>query len=203
MRTIELGKSGLKVPAVALGCMRLGGIAQAEAEELIGSALSLGVNFFDHADIYGGGACEELFGKCLRSLSVRREEVFVQSKCCMQHPLGMYNLSKEHILEAVAGSLSRLGTEYLDALLLHAYDTLVEPEEVAEAFCALHACGKVRFFGVSNMNAMQIELLQSCLPQALVANQLQFSLTNAALITAGYAVNKWDDFALELSLITI
>ena len=186
MRTIELGKSGLKVPCVAVGCMSIAPLSDADAGTLIHAAMERGANFFDHADIYGGGQSEVRFAAA--AAGIPRDQMILQSKCAIV-PGKMYDFSKEHILSSVDGILSRLKTDYLDTLLLHRPDMLMEPEEVAEAFAELKAKGKVRFFGVSNQNPMQMQLLQSVLPDPLVANQLQLSITNATMISQGINVN--------------
>jgi predicted oxidoreductase len=187
MKQINLGKSGLVSPVISLGCMRINELTEPALDRLIGTALEVGINFFDHADVYGGGACEELFADSLRRLSIAREDVLLQSKCGIRQ--GMYDFSREHILAAVEGSLGRLKTDYLDVLLLHRPDTLLEPEEVALVFNQLHQSGKVRHFGVSNMNPGQIELLRKFVDQPIVANQLQLSLTNTGMIDSGFNVN--------------
>ncbi len=188
MRKIELGKSGLSVPTVAVGCMRINKLDDKAAAEFVQTALENGANFFDHADIYGGGECERIFSKAIGMCPSVREKIMLQSKCGIV-PGKMFDFSKAHILEAVDGSLKRLGTEYLDVLLLHRPDALVEPEEVAEAFDILKQAGKVRHFGVSNQNPMQMQLLQKSLNVPIVANQLQLSITNATMISAGINVN--------------
>ena len=193
MKTIELGVSGLNVPAVAVGCMRLAGIAGAEAEKFVRTALDLGLNFFDHADIYGGGRCESVFADAIGMNDDIREKIFIQSKCAIRN--GMYDFSKEHILEAVDGSLKRLRTDYLDVLLLHRPDTLMEPEEVAEAFDELKSSGKVLHFGVSNENPYQMELLSKYLHQPIIADQLQFGPAHTGMIDAGLNVNTMFDAA--------
>lgn len=195
MRKILLGKSGLQVPAVAVGCMRLTGLSKKEADIFVHTALDLGANFFDHADIYGGGRCEEIFAEAVGMSASVREKLLLQSKCGIRE--GMYDFSKEHILSAVDGILKRLKTDYLDVLLLHRPDALMEPEEVAEAFDKLQSAGKVRHFGVSNQNPMQIALLQKYLKQPICANQLQLSVANANMITQGLHVNMCDDGAVN------
>ncbi len=194
MRTIHLGKSGLVVPTVAVGCMRIGGMSDKDAAAFIDTALEKGANFFDHADIYGGGSCEKRFASAYGMSADRREKIFLQSKCGIRP--GRYDFSKEHILASVDGSLSRLHTDYLDVLLLHRPDALCDPEEVAEAFSILKASGKVRHFGVSNHNPLQIALLERYLGMPLVANQLQMSITNATMISAGLNVNMENDRAV-------
>lgn len=195
MRTIQLGKSDLQVPVIAVGCMRLNGLDKVAAENFIRTAIDNGANFFDHADIYGGGTCEEIFSEAIQMNSEIREKIMLQSKCGIAP--GRFDFSKEHILSSVDGILKRLKTEYLDVLLLHRPDALVEPEEVAEAFDQLQQSGKVRNFGVSNQNPMQMQLLQNSVKQPIIANQLQLSITNANMITQGLHVNMLDDGAVN------
>ncbi|GLG01496.1 aldo/keto reductase [Alicyclobacillus hesperidum subsp. aegles] len=195
MRTIKLGTSALEVPVVAVGCMRIHSLSKLEAERFVQAALEEGANFFDHADIYGGGECESIFAEAVHMTDDVRESVILQSKCGIRK--GMFDFSKEHILEAVDGSLRRLKTDYLDVLLLHRPDALVEPEEVAEAFDILESSGKVRHFGVSNQKPMQIELLKRYVRQPLVANQLQLSITNATMISNGINVNMENESAID------
>ncbi|MDR7239041.1 aldo/keto reductase [Neobacillus drentensis] len=195
MRTIKLGSSSLEVPVVAIGCMRINSLEKPEAERFVQTALEAGANFFDHADIYGGGTCEEIFADAIDMNAEIREKIFLQSKCGIRK--GMFDFSKEYILESVDGILKRLNTEYLDVLLLHRPDALVEPEEVAEAFDILENSGKVRHFGVSNQNPMQIQLLKKFVKQPLVANQLQLSITNANMISNGINVNMENDSAVN------
>ena len=196
MKTILLGKTGLQVPALAVGCMRMNDIDKKEAERFIQNALEQGAYFFDHADIYGQGACEEIFADAIHMNASVRESIILQSKCGIRPGIA-YDLSKEHIVTSVENSLKRLKTDYLDVLLLHRPDALVEPEEVAEAFDILHNSGKVRHFGVSNHNPMQIELLQKYVRQPLHINQLQFSITNCNMVKQGIFVNMLDDAAIN------
>jgi predicted oxidoreductase len=195
LRTMKLGGSTLEVPVVAVGCMRINSLEKNEAESFVQTALEQGANFFDHADIYGGGACEEIFADAIHMNAEVREKIILQSKCGIRK--GMFDFSKEHILDSVDGILKRLNTEYLDVLLLHRPDALVEPEEVAEAFDTLESSGKVRHFGVSNQKPMQIQLLQRYVKQPLVANQLQLSITNANMISNGINVNMENDSAID------
>ncbi|MBM7663478.1 putative oxidoreductase [Bacillus mesophilus] len=195
MRTMELGKSGLEVPVVSIGCMRINSLDKPSAEEYVKTALDLGANFFDHADIYGGGSCEEIFSEAINMNPTIREKMILQSKCGIRN--GMFDFSKEHILDSVDGILKRLKTEYLDILLLHRPDTLVEPDEVAEAFNQLESSGKVRHFGVSNQKPMQIELLKKSIRQPIVANQLQLSITNANMISQGFNVNMENEASID------
>ena len=188
MRQINFGKTKTKQPAVVVGCMRIAEFDPARAAGFIHTALENGANFFDHADIYGGGRCEEVFGRAMaEDPSIRREDLVIQTKCGIRK--GQFDFSKEHILEAVDGSLKRLQTDYIDVLLLHRPDALVEPEVVAEAFDLLQESGKVRQFGVSNHNPLQIELLKKYVRQDLEANQLQFSIPVSNMIAQGLEVN--------------
>lgn len=176
----------LPVSAVAMGCMRLTD-AKETPDRVIGTALELGIDFFDHADIYGGGRCEERFGDWLAAHPSLRDKITIQTKCGIRK--GCYDFSKDHILSAVEGSLRRLRTDHIDVLLLHRPDTLMEPEEVAAAFDKLEQSGKVRYFGVSNHNPLQIELLKTAVRQPIVADQLQFSIPESGLVTSGLNVN--------------
>ncbi|MNB71724.1 Oxidoreductase YdhF [compost metagenome] len=195
MRTIKLGTSSLEVPVVAVGCMRINSLDKSGAEAFVKTAIEEGANFFDHADIYGAGECEEIFADAIGMNASVRESIILQSKCGIRK--GMFDFSKEHILDSVDGILKRLKTDYLDVLLLHRPDALVEPEEVAEAFDQLEQSGKVRHFGVSNQKPMQIELLKKYVKQPLVANQLQLSITNAKMISNGFNVNMENEAAID------
>ncbi|MBR4866469.1 MAG: aldo/keto reductase [Clostridia bacterium] len=192
MRKIELGKSGLMVPTVAIGCMRISNMAEKEAAAFLDTAIDNGANYFDHADIYGGGQSEVVFGKAMQAF--RREDLLIQTKCGIV-PGKMFDFSYEHIINSVNGSLKRLGTDYVDVLLLHRPDALMEPEEVAKAFDKLKSSGKVRHFGVSNQNPYQMQLLQSALDMPLVANQLQFGIMHTPMIQSGINVNMYNESA--------
>ena len=196
MRTIELGKSNMQVPVIALGCMRMNRLDEKEAASFIEKALSLGVNFFEHADIYGKGECEKIFSKAIDMKPSIREKIILQSKCGIV-PGKMYDLSKEYILKSVDEILKRLQTEYLDVLALHRPDALVEPEEVAEAFRILKESGKVSHFGVSNHKPLQMELLRKYLDEPLVTDQLQFSITNSSMVENGLEVNMTTEGAID------
>lgn len=187
MEQINLGGSGLSASALGLGCMRMSDLETKKAAEVLAACLDCGVNFFDHADIYGGGASEEVFGAAVRAAGIGRDRMVIQSKCGIRN--GYYDFSREHLTEAVEGILRRLGMDYLDVLVLHRPDALMEPEEVAEVFDRLHRDGKVRFFGVSNHNAMQMELLSRALHQRLIVDQLQFSPAHTGMIDCGMQVN--------------
>lgn len=195
MKRFEIGTSGIEASEVALGCMRIGGMEPAAIDNLIQTSYDLGIDFYDHADIYGGGNCEVVFADSIARLGLDRSKLILQSKCGIRQ--GFFDFSKEHILDSTNRILDRLKTDYLDILLLHRPDALIEPEEVAEAFGQLKASGKVRHFGVSNFNPGQIELLQAFLPDALCANQLQFSITNTGMIDRGIASNMKIDNSVD------
>lgn len=195
MNQIKLGTSGPEVPVIGLGCMRLPGLKTKQAvRELIDTAMEQGINFFDHADIYGRGAAERLFGEAVSP--ALREKLILQTKCAIR-PGVCYDFSKQHILDSVDGSLKRLNTDYIDILLLHRPDTLMEPEEVAEAFSTLERQGKVRCFGVSNHNSAQIELLNHYCGGKLIVNQLQLSIAHCGIIDAGLNVNLHNDAGID------
>ncbi len=190
MKTIDVVDGPKNVSRIVLGCMRIPSLSVAEAANLIGVAAEQGINFFDHATIYGDGEAETRFGDAFPSTGLKREDVYVQSKCSIHPERNEFDWSKEDILASVDGSLARLKTDYLDALLLHRPDLLFDPCEVAEAFEALEQSGKVRYFGVSNVTPGQMELLRKHVKQPLVFNQLQFSLDQTQLIDAGLYLNN-------------
>ncbi|MBC1417563.1 aldo/keto reductase [Listeria fleischmannii] len=190
MEQLKLGGK-LAAPSIAIGCMRMADLSVEKAEKVIRTSIENELNFFDHADIYGGGKSEEIFAEALQMTAATREKIILQSKCGIRN--GFFDFSKEHIINSVDGILKRLRTEYLDVLLLHRPDTLFEPEEVAEAFSELEKSGKVRHFGVSNQNPLQIELLKKNVEQDLIANQLQFSIMHTGMIDAGLNVNMTVD----------
>lgn len=191
----NIGQTGIQATRIALGCMRMSDLEGKQAEEVVGTALDLGINFFDHADIYGGGLSELRFRDAIKHLNVNRDKMIIQSKCGIRE--GYFDFSKEYILSSVDGILERLGTEYLDFLILHRPDVLVEPEEVAEAFTKLRAEGKVKHFGVSNQNRFQMELLQSYLAEPLAVNQLQLSPAHTPMFDAGLNVNMLNKASIE------
>ena len=194
MYKIQLGKSGLTVPTVAVGCMRISNMSEKEASAFVNTALENEANFFDHADIYGRGESERVFGKAVASIP--REDLIIQTKCGIV-PGKMFDFSYDHIVESVDGSLKRLGTDYVDVLLLHRPDALAEPEEIAKAFDYLKESGKVRHFGVSNQNPYQIQLLQNSLTMPLCANQLQFGIMHAPMVQSGINVNMYNESAVN------
>lgn len=181
-------KEKLNIPYIGLGCMRMAGKDVNEVEKLINGAVEIGVNFFDHADIYGNGEAEIVFGKALKQSGILRKDIIIQSKCGIREGAG-YDLSKDYILASVDGILKRLGIERLDILLLHRPDALWQPEEICEAFDILYYSGKVQYFGVSNQNSFQMDLLQSELHQKLIVTQMQFSIAHCSMIHDGLNVN--------------
>ncbi len=195
MKSVKVANCDLDASEISLGCMRIAEMANQDISTLLNTALDEGINFFDHADVYGGGKSESNFAEALGMNAQVREKLIIQSKCGIRK--GSFDFSKEHILEAVDGSLKRLQTDYLDVLLLHRPDALVEPEEVAEAFTILQDSGKVKYFGVSNQNPMQIELLKKFVKHPLIFNQLQLSITNTGMIDAGINVNMEIDPSID------
>jgi len=196
MRTINVARGALTVSEISLGCMRINALEPKAVDALITASLESGVTFFDHADIYGKGKSEEVFAASVKRLKLKRESMVLQSKCGIRPDIHTFDFSKDHILSSVDGILKRLDTDYLDVLLLHRPDALVEPAEVAEAFGILAASGKVRNFGVSNQNPTQIALLQREIKQPLLFNQLQLSIAFTPLIDAGIHVNNKDEAAV-------
>jgi predicted oxidoreductase len=206
MEKIKIPHTDLEVSRLALGCMGLGGGWEAgtslteeherQAREFLDTAEELGANFFDHANIYGRGRAEEIFGRVLKERPSLREKIVIQSKCGIRwadDPQGTpqrFDFSREHILESVDAILGRLGIEQLEILLLHRPDPLWDGEEIADAFAKLKASGKVRYFGVSNQNRFQIEYLQSFLPDPLVANQVEMSLLHHGFAELSVSFNQ-------------
>ncbi len=195
MKYVCIPGTDLQVSSIVMGCMRIDALTEKELEALVGQAMDAGINYFDHADIYGGGACETLFSAVLRARPDLRDKIVLQSKCAIRE--GYYDFSRAYLLSAVDGILQRLGTDYLDVLLLHRPDPLMEPEEVAEVFTRLHSAGKVRYFGVSNQNPMQMELLQHYVGQPLVLNQIQLSAVHTPIVDSGMAVNMHIDQGID------
>ena len=189
MKTLLLPNTNLEASNIILGLMRISSLDNGEIRSLVGAARDAGINTFDHADIYGTERheCERRFGESITFTPAEREAVIVQSKVGIRD--GFFDFSKEHILRTVDESLEALHLDYLDVLLLHRPDTLVEPAEVADAFDTLHAAGKVRNFGVSNHTPGQIDLLKRYVNQPLSINQVQLSITHSPLIAAGIAAN--------------
>jgi predicted oxidoreductase len=188
VKTLTPAGTDLRASNVVLGLMRISSLDDDQIRELVSAAREEGINFFDHADIYGGDhGCERRFGDAIRFSAGDREQVIIQSKVGIRG--GYFDFSAEHIISSVTESLKALRTEYLDVLLLHRPDTLVEPDEVAAAFDQLHSAGTVRHFGVSNHTPGQIELLKRSVNQPLIFNQVQLSITHAPIIASGIAAN--------------
>lgn len=205
MKRIPLTIFFPKASTLSAGCMGLGGEWDAatstiehiqQANALIDASLESGINLFDHADIYTRGKAEAVFGEVLKDRPDLRESIFIQSKCGIrladQQWAGRYDFSEQWIISSVENSLKRLNTEYLDILLLHRPDPLMEPEEVASAFAKLQSSGKVKHFGVSNMNGHQIKFLRHFVDQPIVVNQMQMSLTHLDWLNDGVTVNHGD-----------
>ena len=196
MRYITLGQDDKELSEIVLGMMRIKDKSVKEVEELVETALSVGINAFDLADIYGRGRCEELLGLVLKNRSDLREKMWIQSKCGIRiEEFTYFDFSKEYILQSVDGILERLQVDYLDSLLLHRPDALMESDQVAEAFDLLYKQGKVRNFGVSNQNPMMMELLKKDVKQPLAVNQLQLSAAFTPGFESGFHVNMEDSQA--------
>ncbi|MDO4258439.1 MAG: aldo/keto reductase [Actinomycetaceae bacterium] len=191
MRYIEFGQDQDKVSEIIIGLMRVADMTPKALEELVQTGLDEGINFLDTADCYANGRAEEVLGAALARKPGLRDEVFLQSKCGIRNDedFTWFDFSKEHILEAVDGSLKRLQTDHLDNLLLHRPDALMEPEEIAEAFTILHESGKVRNFGVSNQNPIMMDLIRKYVSFPITANQVQLSAAFTPAFDAGFHVN--------------
>lgn len=196
MKYTKISDTNLTVPNIAVGCMRMTELDPNGAKRFVNSMLEMGFNFFDHADIYGNGACEEMFAKAVNMNSNVREKLIIQSKCGIR-PGVAYDFSTDYIISAVECSLKRLNTDYLDILLLHRPDALCEPAEVAEAFNILHSQGKVKHFGVSNHTPLQIKLLEKETDFKLVVNQMQFGIGHSTMVSAGIHANMTDNLAIN------
>jgi predicted oxidoreductase len=198
MKMLDIVNGPQQVSAIVQGCMRMPALSVDDAAKVIRTAADCGVNFFDHATCYGAGEAETRFGDAFPKTGLKREDIYLQSKCGLCFDRNEFDWTKENILTSVDGILQRLKTEYLDTLLLHRPDVLFDPEEVAEAFDELHKSGKVKYFGVSNLVPMQIELLKKYVKQPLVINQVQLSLEQSQLIDqALYMNNKTTEFSIN------
>ena len=196
MRYITLGQDDKELSEIVLGMMRIEDKSVKEVEELVETALSVGINAFDLADIYGRGRCEELLGLVLKNRPDLREEMWIQSKCGIRiEEFTYFDFSKDYIIKSVDGILQRLKIDHLDSLLLHRPDALMESDQVAEAFDLLYKQGKVRNFGVSNQNPMMMELLKKDVKQPLAVNQLQLSAAFTPGFESGFHVNMEDSQA--------
>jgi predicted oxidoreductase len=210
VKTYRIAQTDLEVSCIGYGCMKLGGswnqtpltaADKTKAARLVAAACDQGINFFDHADIYALGKSEAVFGQVLQQNATLRHKIIVQSKCGIRFrddprpgDPPRYDFSYAHILRSVDGILRRLQSDYLDILLLHRPDPLVEPEEVAKAFGELQRRGKVRYFGVSNHTAAQIALLRRYVEQPLVINQVELNLLHAHLIEEGILANQVQEY---------
>ena len=191
MKTINIVNGPQNASSVIMGCMRMPALSVDEAAAMISTANELGINFYDNATCYGeNGEAERRFGDAFRKTGIKREDVYIQSKCGLLFQNGEFNWTKENILSSVDDSLRRMKLDYLDALLLHRPDLLYEPEQVSEAFDELEKSGKVRYFGVSNVPTMMMEVLKKYVRQPLVINQLQLSLEQSQLIDQALYVNN-------------
>ena len=198
MKYIDIMNGPQNASAIIQGCMRMPSLSAKEAAEVIRTAYECGINFFDHATCYGMGEAEERFAQAFPLTGIKREKIFLQSKCGICPERSEFDWTKENIIASVDGILGRLKCEYLDTLLLHRPDLLFDPEEVAEAFDELEEAGKVCRFGVSNLMPMQIELLKKYVKQPLVINQVQLSLEQSQLIDQSlYMNNKSTDMSLN------
>lgn len=199
MKTINIVNGPQNVSAIIQGCMRMPSLSKEDAAKVIRTAYDCGINFYDHATCYGeNGAAETRFAEAFPLTGLKREDIYIQSKCGLCFDRNEFDWSKENILSSVDDSLRRLNIDYLDTLLLHRPDVIYDPEDVAEAFDILEKEGKVRFFGVSNLVPMQIELLKKYVKQPLVINQVQLSLEQSQLIDqALYMNNKQTEYSVN------
>lgn len=196
MRYITLGQDDKELSEIVLGMMRIKDKSVKEVEELVETALSVGINAFDLADIYGRGRCEELLGLVLKNRPDLREKMWLQSKCGIRiEEFTYFDFSKDYVIKSVDGILQRLKIDHLDSLLLHRPDALMESDQVAEAFDLLYKQGKVRDFGVSNQNPMMMELLKKDVKQPLAVNQLQLSAAFTPGFESAFHVNMEDSQA--------
>lgn len=195
MKYVNL-REDIKVSKIVMGCMRIADKPQIQIEETITLAMNAGVNMFDLADVYANGEAERVFGRAMRNIGIERKDYVLQTKCGIrknsENKINRFDFSKEYVIECVENSLKRMQTDYIDVLLLHRPDTLVESEEVAETFAQLRESGKVRAFGVSNFSSMQMQLFKKAGIE-MVANQMQFSLGHTAPVDAGFNVNMYKD----------
>lgn len=198
MKYLNVGGELKQASQLILGCMRMAEKSDDEIVDILKTAEEIGINFYDHSDVYAGGQSEAKFAQGLQSAKIPRDKVIIQSKCGLRdvHQNYHFDFSKDYIVSSVEKSLRRLRTDYLDILLLHRPDALIEPDEVAEAFHRLHQDGKVRYFGVSNQTPYQIELLQKSMDQKLLVNQLQFGPAHTIMVDEGLNTNMYNRFAI-------
>ena len=198
MKYVNIVNGPQQVSQIIQGCMRMPSLSKEDAATVIRTAYDCGINFFDHATVYGGGEAETRFSEAFPLTGLKREDIYIQSKCGIHPERSEFDWTKEDILSSVDGILQRLKVDYLDTLLLHRPDLLFEPEEVADAFSTLEQAGKVKWFGVSNLVPMQMELLKKFVKQPLIINQVQLSLEQSQLIDqALYMNNKTTDLSIN------
>ncbi|WEV43394.1 aldo/keto reductase [Lactobacillus sp. ESL0684] len=203
MKQVKIGNSNFKGSAIALGIMRMNKLTIAEAVKALETAQEVGINYIDSADIYGHGQAETVFGEAFKKSSLKRDDFYIQSKTGivedpnLNYKTTRYDFSKKHIIAAVDGILERMQIDYLDSLLLHRPDALMDPAEISAAFDELQSAGKVRHFGVSNFNPMQTALLQKGINQKLLINQLQFSVMHTGAIDFGIHTNMTDERSID------
>lgn len=200
MEKIQIPRTDLNVSTIALGCMRISSLNDEHLEALVCTALELGINFFDHADIYGGGECEKRFGHLLERKPELRRQMIIQSKCDIvtpDHQGPRYDTSKNYIIEQAKQSIANLHCGYLDVLLIHRPDPLMDPKEVAEAFNELKEDGLVHYFGVSNFPSSKIRMLQKYVSQPLIIDQIQLSAVHALAVDESVFFNMTDDHAIS------
>lgn len=196
MKFAELGTSGVVASRVALGVMRIHEKSAQEAVDIVNAAVNSGINFFDTADCYTDGESSRVLGRALKDAGIDRNSIYLQTKFGIVAGK-RYDFSKQHLIDALNYELENLGVDYVDFVLLHRPDTLVELDGLAEAFNELYNAGKVRHFGVSNVNPWQTELLQSAVEQKLEVNQLQFGLGHTGMIEQEFHVNMRDDSSID------
>ena len=203
MRQIKIGNTNFVGSAIALGIMRMNKLTVDEAVKVLETAHETGINYIDSADVYGHGKSEEIFGEALQKSSLKRDDFYIQSKTGiyenpeLDYKTTRYDFSKKYLINAVDGILSRMRIDYLDSLLLHRPDALMDPAEIAAAFDELQRDGKVRHFGVSNFNPMQVDLLQSGVSQRLLINQLQLSVMHTGPIDFNIHTNMTDERSID------
>ena len=203
MRQIKIGNTNFSGSAIALGIMRMNKLTVDEAVKVLETAHETGINYIDSADVYGHGKSEEIFGEALQKSSLKRDDFYIQSKTGiyenpkLDYKTTRYDFSKKYLINAVDGILSRMKIDYLDSLLLHRPDALMDPAEVGAAFDELQRDGKVRHFGVSNFNPMQVDLLQAGVSQRLLINQLQLSVMHTGPIDFNIHTNMTDKRSID------
>ena len=203
MRQIKIGNTNFTGSAIALGIMRMNKLTVDEAVKVLETAHETGINYIDSADVYGHGKSEEIFGEALQKSTLKRDDFYIQSKTGiyenpeLDYKTTRYDFSKKYLINAVDGILSRMRIDYLDSLLLHRPDALMDPAEIAAAFDELQRDGKVRHFGVSNFNPMQVDLLQSGVSQRLLINQLQLSVMHTGPIDFNIHTNMTDERSID------